>query len=441
MANATWDEVWDMITTAVKIRRETFKFASQNSNNLVGMQTTLKTQLRGDFTQPLETAVAGLRNNLATMLASDKDLWMPCLYELRKIIKSANTPGTLDFHRDLVAYMVANSKTVTRRNFTRGAIWAYGSNVGTGTVLTLTTDEYNQAIEAGGAYTTTFKCIKDNSTGGTTGSGAALFTVFVSGAKPTDLCVSGAGAGFGAIQKQSRPAEDGVLTNPSFKDYNSSATHKFTGWFTSGAYTNVTQYTTSGARIDRGTRTTQDPTGTYSTLKFTGSALSGAAFYQFLPRDLDQNVPYCGYIWVRTEGAGGATIYLRVGDQETSMMASGAAGAWTRLVFGGATGSNKNWFRQFKSGGTPTKFEFYVRGLSAGSVLFDCAFFGKYDYFNGRHFVIVPGRTDFQADNDFFSCVDTDANSLGIQASYERAFPGWFLPMAAATSESEPDPT
>ncbi|MGE0431110.1 MAG: hypothetical protein AB7K09_17935 [Planctomycetota bacterium] len=425
-ANPSWSEVWTQIRASVKLLRETFNFGSQNSDNLVDLVDGVLADAKGAHAPRMVQAARTIRAGVADALGRGRELIDPCVLELGRIIDSpkSSIAGILD---DLADYMQANSLSVVTRDITRGSVAAPGSNVGDGTVYALTVNENNVAIEAGGPFVTALECTADTNTG--TLSGAAVFDVFTDGAPPADALVSGDGLAR-RLNVRARAAADGLLGNPSFRSYNSAATHPFSPWLVSGSspsYSGITQ-SSSGARPDRGTTTPANPLGTATSLKLDGNNL---AVYQIVPQQLDPDRPVALVAWYKPVSCDG-NLYLKLGSRSVSVALSGASG-WSRLAM--ATTADC-WYSQFRD--TPLTVQAWLQDRSAGYVLIDEVLLAPMDYYNGRWFVVVPGQSDFEV-GDRFTFSDASANDLNIQGWIDRLYGAW-MPHASGGAATIADP-
>lgn len=423
----TWSEVWAQIRAAVRLLRETFSFSSLATPNFVDLLDDVVSGAKGTWAPQMTRAANDMRSALSGLIGRSRDVFDPLILELGQVIGSSHrdVPSIL---RDVHDYMHANSESVVRRHFSRSSVTANGGNIGNGAIYAVTVDRFARNIETGGPYTTLFRCVADQNTG--TPSGAAVFEIFTSGAPAPDLAVSGAGRG-DRVTAKSRIAIDGLLANPSFRTYNSAATHPFAPWLVSGSspsYAGISQIA-SGARPDRGTTTPSQPSGTRSCAKLEGTNLS---LYQVVPSDLDPARPTAFVLWYRPEGACDGTLVVQVGSKTASVDLTGKSG-WNRLAI---ASSADCWYANFKA--SPLKVAVWIHSRTQGYVLLDDALLVQMDRFNGRWFAIVAGTTDFEV-GDEFSAVDTTANDLNIQGWIDRAY-GTYLPHASGGDATIADP-
>jgi hypothetical protein len=424
MSSPTFSDVWAQIRAAVKLLRETYNFASQNTPNAVGLIDAIVSGAAGDRATEAARAAMRVRTQLAEILDRGRDLLDPLILELGPIIKSPRTDPT-GVLADLREYMVANSQTVVTRGITRGTVASGVGNVGDGTVFALTVDADDEPIEVGGPWVTVLECTADANTGRP--SGAALFEASTSGAPAIDATEPGSGS---AVRRtlSARVAADGLLRNASFTQVNSAATHPYAPWLASGGYAGISAVA-SGVRADRGTPTSATPGGTAAAVRF---AASGATLYQVVTRDLDPARPVGLVVWCKPLSGCDGTLTAKLGSASGTLALSGVSG-WSRLAL--AT-TRDAWYSQFKS--TPLVVELTLTGVTTGSVLIDDVLLAPMERYNGRWMLAVTGATDFEV-GDRFTFSDSSTNDRNIQGTLARLY-GAYLPSASGAAATIADP-
>lgn len=439
MPNLTWSEAWTAYTAAAKLLRENFKYGSQNGSslNFNALQELLQEALRGDVAGDAQGVLDELRGTMATLCTAHNRLLAPLIRGAAIAAGITQTGG--EMIDKLYDYMIANSLSVVRRNFSRGGSFASGpGDIGLASnkhgVIFCDVDENGKAIEDGIGARTYLRVIGDQGIRKVSGvvsiraecSGVIRDGVASSTAVPAQQFRSAVGGG----------RDDGnILGNPSF--IATTGTHPFAPWLNSGGtYSALTSYTASGARVDPGTATQANQGGKYSALKIAASGANGSIYQKTGGvHPYTRRAPYGFFVWWRGESGHNRQVHVRHGSHE--VIASAAGGAWNIIVTSGGTGL---WYKNFKT--TPMVFEIYLTcGVAgAGYVLVDHAWCGQLDYFNGRYFKVRTGRAEYPLDS-YWTYVDSETNGLGNQAMFNKAFPGRYLPMASAGAATIADAT
>lgn len=353
-------------------------------------------------------------------------------------------PQALSRIRD---YMVANSKSLNAREFTRGAASAGGSNVGNGAVKRLTVDEDGFALEGSHAETKTLRCDFDQLS---VPKHKERFTVEGATAERDFIEVLGSGivSGDGATDfLQCLTSDDSLpyLDNPTFSTFSGTqptagsettptATDSVTGW---------TLGNTAGARVslDQAYRDFPTESQKYS-VRFTADN-SLTQTFNTKNRTVPRKKPMYVQVAIYRKDAATGTLTITVGAQSQNFtIGSLANNAWNLCVLDlDKDLYHKNWKTNNAT------FSISTSSLATGTIYIDDVIFAPMTFVNGAWLAIVGGTTPFSR-NDTFTLADTVNATRGILSYWIHhrsglclAEPGFGLPVNASGTETEADPS
>jgi len=406
---ASKTELWTQLANAIKIFDQTFLYGSSNSPNLATLLDTLQQSYEGTHISATQSAATSFRSSFSSLLTNSNLLQAMILELARNGYNSiATTIGAaLD---DIYHGMVDASETVTERNFTYGAITPYVSNIGSGTVYTVTKDKSSHDLESGQPVVGTIrvKIATDRSGGRTLGNEEAL--LYGVGTSKVDEIELGTAAS-GSVSMNAKRAVDGILTNPSFETVSGSgATFAATGWTLSAA-TNFASETTTIFRKAPGLTTGKS-------LRFLDN---GNILQNLGSVSLDLTKPTFLIVRFYRETACDGNLTIRLGSQ-TEVVALVAQSGWTDLTLGIGS-SAKGWYDVFKedNSGLGARCQISLASRTVGTLLVDEIVLAQPIMFSGLHYLLVSGATDFLK-GDYFTFVDSAVNTGRIQYWLARLF-------------------
>src|SRR3990167_1275709 len=225
---------------AVKLLDESRKWGHANATNLLALMDTLQTSYQGDFLDEAESAVEGIRNNLASSVDPGiaAAIQRPFLKQyLKSVIGRTDLSSDQEMWDELYKYFIDNTLRVQSRVFTFGTP-AAGTNVGTTQIIRLTKDKYNFDLEAQHIDSKRAICVLDHNTNLSKGQEVWQFMGQARGRGD----IKRSGSGFEALI-QAISADDSLLLNPSFSSFGNTAAapDDITNW-TSSAAVSATNY-------------------------------------------------------------------------------------------------------------------------------------------------------------------------------------------------------
>lgn len=336
-------------------------------------------------------------------------------------------------------YLVANSRKVEKRGLTKNAWAAGGSNVGTGTVLELTTDPAGDEADIAHVGTLQFLCRRDSQTPGIT-AGNEIFDIYATKAGDFAWEEGGAGvAGGGYAYEYGRGVNEygeGYLSINTGQEYTALAANSSSNLVTNGdfeqALVGVGTDKIPGATITSGTAshflltsTSGDKIkGTYSLDNATG----GDVLTYYITSGLKPRVPYAYTLLYRVPDDGSAgtitgNLTLVLKDDSTThqtltiALGSATLDAITRgskmFIAPSNVGANLRLEITFPSyGGTSTDKRIYIDEL---------VFAELKQLDGGRAVGVFSGATDFRY-GDTFTAATTDAATGKVQTFVNRIF-------------------
>lgn len=426
MAAPTQAEVETQISNVVRLFENLRNYAGvTSSTNFLDNEDTLIQSLETEWANEVTTAVAGFRSSLAAANGMTGTCVSPLLLSMGRAIDVPEQDPQAIITR-LAMYMADNSQAIPSRQFTFGSVAADGSNVGTGTIRRLTTDDRGYAIENCTAEAKEAVCIADQFSGATKNEELFQFT----GADPSKDDLKRTGSGLVAPMR-AVSARDSLVANSSWTSFSGSTS-------TPTAITDWTVGTIGNFEIDQTNYFRDDPGdgGTPAALKFTGS---DSVTQSFSVRNVTCNasVPYwCSVAWNRSIGSGDGVITLTMGDQTVSVTLGSQTG-WDILFIPLGTA---NWLRSFNKTDPVIKVE--LSSNTTGTVLIDDLMFTPFQPFDGTWYLPIGGATPFlfiPGTGDKFTWTDTEVGSI-LQHWFWVGF-GRYLPHATGGSITWADPT
>jgi len=407
-------ELWGQLANAVKIIDELWKFGAVNSPNLVTLIDTLSQSYLGNHVGSTTAAVKTLRTAISTQSVNTAVL-QPIILELAKRGYNSRATAVSDALDDIARGMDALTETVAERNITYGSVTAGGSNVGDGTVLRLTTDEYGNKIEDGAwdGGITKVEITQDKNTGVSGGSEKGL--IYGSGVTPYDNLEMG-DAPNGSLVVTAMNAANSILTNSDFETSSGTgATLAFTGW-------------TLSDPEDFSEETTVTYNDSDQAIEFEDNA----NILQYIPDasgSLDSSKPAFLIVPFYRVSSCDGTLTIRLGSQTESVALSAQSG-WNLLVLGVA--DEKGWYNNFKedSSDLGVRVQISLASRTTGSLVIDNVILAQPSAFNSKYYMLIAGDSDF-INGDYFTFTDSVNGTSGgdgrIQFTLSRLF-GKYLP-------------
>tara|TARA_Y100000310_G_scaffold334113_1_gene413077 strand:- start:3448 stop:4719 length:1272 start_codon:yes stop_codon:yes gene_type:complete len=423
MSSPSRSEVETQISNIVAILDHFRKYAGVNSDNFIDDEDTLVQSLETDYAAETMNAVSGFRSSLVGAINSGASMMSPLFLQMGQVIDAPETAIQTILTR-LYEYMNDNSLAVTSRGFTYGAVSDPGtSNVGSGTVKRLTSDENAYAIENCTPEAKIAECVSDAHSGAT--KNEEVFQFRGSDAEKDSLKITGSGL---TSQLRAVSARNSLTGNSSFSFY--------TG--TTAAPTDINDWTVNGDianfQIDTTNYYRDDPSdgGAPASLVFeTNDYIS----QDFSVRNIsiNPNVPYyCSIAYNRQVGSGDGDLTLTCGDQ-TATVALSAQTGWNILEI---TMGQKSWLKTFNTSTPVVKVE--LASNTTGTVLVDDLIFTPFQLFDGLWYLPLGGATPFLRLDDF-TWTDSATESV-LQFWFWKSL-GRYLPHATGGSVTWADPS
>lgn len=337
-------------------------------------------------------------------------------------------------------YMHDNSQDFNDRGWTRGAMSAGGSNIGTGTGKRLSVDWEAYALQGGAVETKTFYCDVDQSTGAGGFKGAEVFVCRGEDRSKDNLDWQGSGIVHRPVYARHSGSGPGgsILFNSSWDaTFSGSGTDKIPNWTISGTASKVTAGT-SGYRTAPGA-------SAQGTLVFADDSAATNSVEQALSvrrlSMVNERTPVMLFVAYKKSSAGATgSLVLTIGNKTTTLDLSTIADTdWHQLFF---TIDKNLYYRNWRADAPVVKVA--VTNLSAGTVTLDDLYFGFWDYIDGAYYLIAGGATAF-LERDVFTAADTGPTAAGSELMYSAYRAGVFevianLPVDAAGGETVGDP-
>lgn len=429
MATPTWSEIWTVVKNKVKIAEDArAHFANQVTNF-----DTLEQDLEGDY-QPLaamgfSSSVRGaFSSSLATAAAQIFDA---AALEIGKLIDSPNLDNRSLLKQDIVDYMITNSFSVQRRNPTYNSYSAGGGNVGTGSVIRLSTDEDGVTMEASHIELKTVKCIADGNMAGGQRHGERFAVYGVEACKDW-LEIAGSGARLEFFGLHAGSGDGGsLLANSSFDvPFSGTSTDKISGWTIAGTASNITQRT---AGVPTEAYRSHPGTTTDYAIEFTANekitqkiTVSGTK--------LKQRAPYVLQVAYMRKASATGNLIIRMGSQTaTATIGSATNDTWTILRIAIGTGM---WYRNFVE--DDLNIEIETTSLATGTVYVDDVLFAEWTPFDGTYLAYIGGATPARLD-DVYTVTDTGAAAGTGKIQWWSVQSGWgYWPHSATPTITDP---
>lgn len=441
MASQSEANVQDEFKACVAILEELRKFAHVNSSgslsNYVAREQTALQVTPGDYSVASRSS---LRSNIRSRLASAiengnlRDIFDPLWRNYARVV------GTIDENLpidgvggilDLIKRRAATPTviTVNSRNINFGSI-AAGSNLGSGTILRLTEDEFGYPLEACHMETKRFECIADELINGAE-KHREVFRARGATRLIDQLQITGSGWD---SELTCQASLDSLIANPTFSDYSGDSITALTeliGW-TPSAIANfeldeATVYRSGGGLSDTTPRS----------LKFlgNGNVSQNLDINNVKVRD---NVPiYVQVAFNRSAGSCDGVLTLTYGTESVSVILTSQSG-WTILKLPLTKGLYpRNW------GDTQDPvIKLTLAGRTTGTLLVDDIVQVPMTPIDGLWYIGVGGATPFVAGNrDTFTVVDALTGAEGILQYWWWRVYGFSHPSNNAGAETWADPT
>lgn len=426
---STVADVWTRFKYYVTLLNETDKFLRTNTGNYRTLHDALAAQTEGEFLPGLLGPIEADRAALSA-LVSQRNLSAAGAYFAREFGRVLGAPetGQAEIMERVRVYMaeLGTPQTLNRREMTFGSVTAGGSNVGTGTIHKVTTDEYGYPIENVGPDYLTFRCIHDQNT---TTVHEETFEVR-GGDVERDLCITETGSGINTqLSCVSARNVTPYLSNPSFTSY--------TG---SGATLDVTDWTLSSSSLFEMSTTTYkgyygEDTG-YS-LKFLNNANVYQEPTETINARFDAEVPwFFGFAMYRDSSCDG-TLTVQVGTNTRDITVSSQTTAtWSYYTLPASLGQY-NWYRNWKAASPDVKFTLASR--TTGYIFIDDICLYPMQEIGKHYYIGIGGATSFLLDDVF--TVTNELEATRAKIAYWAWRMGWpNFPTATGAAEVVTDP-
>ncbi len=410
--------------------RTTGGTATPNLLDLMGTFQTLVGPLASQFGMSMLAGMQSVRSGYANAVDAGVNWFNAALLQYAAVRGFPDKNPSIILRR-LYQDFIDRSIRIKSRGFTFGTASAGGSNVGTGTLYRLTTDENGLAIENTTPQTVTARCIRDRN------SGAAKheekFEIIGTDQQIDNIEIVGSVAKPTVIKALSGADSQSYFQNPSWDLMSGSGTTKFDNWTIGSAAANFDQ-NANYYRDYQGVATSYSLKQTADDTIAQSFALNSTQF--------DPGTPFFVRVMVnKTIGSGtNGTVTLTFGDQTATIAVSALAADWNALLLGL---SSKAWYKNFM--GTAPTLSVGVSGLTSGYLLYDDLIVAPFQPFDGLWYAPVGGgegtfatRYDFQV-NDLFT-LTASATEAKIQRFLWQYY-GLYLPHATGTPITWADPS
>jgi hypothetical protein len=427
---ATKSSLWDQLKKEVKIFDETYRFfggAETTTPNLLANIISLEEDYGGNHIGDTTAQMKAFRSKASSMITSATAVATPLIRELARIGYYSYSTNINDVIDDIYDGMVAASETVRNRDFTFGAVSAYVSNVGSGTVYRVTKDASAYDIENGAdsGGVTKILCNADRYSGRARGNES--FTIEGVGLSDVDSIELGtAPQGSGVLYALTSRSCTAYITDGSFDTLDSASTLTANGW-----------------AFDVPANFSKETAITYrDTLGSTTGVSLGLGANGYFSQNLadegkrfDTTKPTVVVLRYYRDGADGA-LTLELGNQSVSVadLTAVADTTWTDLVLG--TTSSEGWYKNW--GEDDATLKITLASNTTGDIYFDEILVYQPSLYDGKYYMVTAGPADFLI-GDYFTFTDTVSNEGRIQYIFNKLF-GRYLPHAAA-GETYADPT
>lgn len=434
MATATFAEASTQLKNGIK----PFTDLEAAAGTIVTSIDAAEQDLEGDT---LPAAVISVTAELRARLSSAMDwtearrLWDAWAIEVLRIAGLPLDDVWARIHR----YMFDNSQDFNARGWTRGAMTAGGSNVGSGEGKRLTVDWEGMELQGGAVEVKTFYCDRDQNTGRR--KGAEEFVCRGEDRSKDNLDWQGSGVVVRPVCARHAGSGPGgsLLQNPSFdSSFGSESTTKIPGWvITTGTTTNITAGTSGFA--------TEPGASAQGTLVFAAQAgvleVTQALSVRLLNMRNERTPMMLSVCYKKSAAGSTGTLNLKLGSKTTSLDLSTIGDTnWHVLYF---TIDKNLYYRNWREDAPDVEIE--VDTGAGGTVTFDRCVLTEWDYIDGSWFWIHGGATAF-LERDVFTATDTGPTAAGSELMYSAYRVGIFrdaiinLPVDAVGGESITDP-
>ncbi len=412
MATATFAEAIATLKQAVDLQLQQLEvFTSSATKNVVGMQDSLITGVKGDRAGAIINSSAGYRAALSNLLSpSTAQATLAPL--LADIIGSSTidepTPGLALALERLREYMAgAAAQTIKTRAMTLGSASAGGSNVGGGTVLRLTKDKHNSDLEGSTAEVKTLTCVQDQ---GQTNKQEEVFEI--RGENITDFAQETGSGVLTTMRATSARDTQTLVRNPSWSSFSGtqptagsevvpSSTTSFSGWVLSAT-------ASFKSSVDQNYR---DFVGdsTPKSLKVVANGHVSQVFDDNQKPRFEVERPYYLQVAVYRDSNCDGNLTVTCGSKtQVFAMSSLSNGAWNivRLDV-----DRDLYYDRWRSDDALIKFELASR--TTGSLYLDDLIFVPMTLLDGLWWIAVGNPTPFMRD-DVFTFTDTENATRGV---------------------------
>jgi hypothetical protein len=413
MATATFAEAIATLKQAIDLELQQLEvFTGSATKNVVGMQDSLITGVKGDGASAILSAAAGYRSTFSALLSPGSTQSI-----LSTLLGDVIGSSTLDEPTPtsvgeglwrLREYMAgAAAQTVLTRGMSFGSISVGGSNVGNGTINRMTKDKYNSTLEGSTAEAKTFTCIQDQ---GQTSKDEEVFEV--RGQHLFDFCKE-AGSGIQTSMRAISARDSATFVrNPSWSSFSgtpptagsevvAATTTSFSGWTLSAA-------ANFKASVDQAYRGFPGD-GTPMSIRVLDNGNLYQTFDDNQRPTFNPEVPYYTQVAVYRESNCDGNLTVTLGSKSQTFAMSGLSnGAWNivRLDL-----DRDLIYDRWRSDDAQLKFTLASR--TTGTLYLDDVIFSPMAVLDGLYYMIVGGATPFMRE-DVFTFTDTESATRGV---------------------------
>ena len=413
MATATFAEAIATLKQAIDLELQQLEvFTSSATKNVVGMQDSLITGVKGDRAAAILAAAEGYRATLSGLLSpgAARGVLGPLLAD---VIGSSTidepTPSSVAFALErLREYMAgAAAQTVLTRGMSFGSVSAGGANVGGGTIHRVTADKHGSTLEGSTAETKTFTCIQDQ---GSTNKHEEVFRV--EGENLTDFAQETGSGLVTQIRATSARDSQTLVRNPSWSSFSgtqptagseqvATTTTSFAGWTLSAA-------ASFKSSVDQTYRGFQGDT-TPKSIRMLDNANLYQVFDDNQRPSFSAELPYYLQVAVYRESNCDGNLTITLGSKTQTFAMSGLSnGAWNVVKL---DLDRDLIYDRWRTDDARIKFELASR--TTGTLYLDDLIFVPMTLLDGLYYVMVGNATPFMRD-DVFTVADTESATRGV---------------------------
>lgn len=418
---STWQRVIEAVQVLTDARAN---FTANAANSYLNQESIIQSDgvyFDSDADTGFKGGLQSVRTAYATAIGSAQAMLNWALLEFSREIGHPQTSAdaVLPYLYTYMAQGTGGSKSPTRvqsRNITYGSWSAGGSDVGNGTVIQLSVDQYALPYESGVCETMTFTCLADANSG--TNPGQEQFDAQGQPFRDAlNLYSSGFGSGIskgvGALIGITGDTTSSLIVNPSFANGSvSGGSLTLNNWtILSGAtvLTIDTVYYYRACAIEGAAPASLKATGNFSITQTLGGR-SG---------QLNQLLPYFTQLAVNgTIGTWVGSITITIGNLTWTINSGGSNWVLSQPTIG-----NGLYFPNFNAAGLAVTI---TGTVSSGFVNIDDFLWAPFTSIGGFYYAAVGGSTNWLV-NDNGTITNTEGTAAKIQREFGESY-GWSLP-------------